>query len=539
MLTLLTAATEGMGVLILIDLLTGGNLAKEALPAFGGFNLFVSSADKTFVLFAAIGILLLRALFTFSFNALDGILNAQLRRRLQEKGLAFVLHGDWEFLRDIRVGQRVNAIGEESTIAAKYLMAMVRAGYYAIASCVFLGMALAVNFELTALMGVMGVPIAFLLQTIFSIQAKLSTRQTQQRQGFIADVAEQLAALFQIKVDGRADSYLQRGVRHQPELTKIEQHISYGLGSLSAINILLPACALFLFYLWARWSGRPLGEAMYLMAGVGILGSRAVIQVNNVIGSLGHLTRLAGSIVAVYQLFTIPQERPRQTIEEKVVGIELQNVTYYYDLERGVKNVGLSIKLGQPLIIKGPSGSGKSTLANLIAGIYQSSTGEVLYEGVSAGRYNSRLWRARIGYVTQDIHLFYGSIRHNLNLADKTVDDRILWECLNQVSAAGFIKKLGGLDASIAEAGRSLSGGEKRRIGIARALLRRPDCFIFDEVTAGLDEINRVALLKTIEELARSFIVVLITHENLRLSSCKEWNLETSVPPLERLATSS
>ena len=119
-----------------------------------------------------------------------------------------------------------------------------------------------------------------------------------------------------------------------------------------------------------------------------------------------------------------------------------------------------------------------------------------------------------MGYVTQDIHLFHGTIRDNLIIfPDSGVGDDSLWRCLLCVGAEGFVRKLGGLDAVITEAGRSLSGGEKRRLGIARVLIANPHILILDEVTAGLDEARKKELIATIKTLAESLIVIVITHD--------------------------
>jgi ATPase subunit of ABC transporter with duplicated ATPase domains len=126
--------------------------------------------------------------------------------------------------------------------------------------------------------------------------------------------------------------------------------------------------------------------------------------------------------------------------------------------------------------------------------------------------------------VTQDIYLFRGSLRCNLAAGRDCTDEQI-WAALEKVDAAEFVRTMGGLDIESAEAGRSLSGGQRRRLGIARILLSGSDILIFDEATAGLDQVNKSAVLSVIEKLSENYIVVIISHEELFLSQQKSYSV--------------
>jgi ATP-binding cassette, subfamily B, bacterial MsbA len=153
----------------------------------------------------------------------------------------------------------------------------------------------------------------------------------------------------------------------------------------------------------------------------------------------------------------------------------------------------------------------------LISGLYFPSKGEILYIGESGKEFVSTIYRAKVGFVTQDIYFFQGSLRSNLTSGRSCTEEQI-WATLEQVDAIDFVQSMGGLDVESSEAGRSLSGGQRRRLGLARVLLSRSDILIFDEVTAGLNEINKLAVMKVIERLSKAYIVVMISHEKLSLS---------------------
>jgi ABC-type bacteriocin/lantibiotic exporter with double-glycine peptidase domain len=244
------------------------------------------------------------------------------------------------------------------------------------------------------------------------------------------------------------------------------------------------------------------------------VGTQALSQANQFTANLGNVSAYAGSVGPVYELFSITPEVWRPLVPERVTRVELQDVSYNYSERAGVRGVSLSFGVGNPLLLMGPSGSGKTTLANVVAGLYRASKGRVVYVGESGTVYDAIESRPRVGYVPQDILLFQGTVRENLTGGQGYIDDEVLIAALRGAGAETFVSRLGGLDAVIVEAGRSLSGGERRRLGIARVLAGHPDVLILDEVTVGLDEERKIELLATIGALSEGFVVVAITHDS-------------------------
>ncbi|MGV3547589.1 MAG: ABC transporter ATP-binding protein [Pedobacter sp.] len=186
-----------------------------------------------------------------------------------------------------------------------------------------------------------------------------------------------------------------------------------------------------------------------------------------------------------------------------------------------LNHINFSVNKGETIAFVGPSGSGKTTLVKLLVGLYQPVQGNVLYNSISGKEINLDQLREKIGFVTQDTQLFSGTIRENLQFVKPNATDE---ECLNVLRQAACHTLLAradkGLDSVIGEGGVKVSGGEKQRLSIARALLRNPDILVFDEATSSLDSITEEEITATIKDVSKlsEQITILIAH---RLSTIR------------------
>ncbi|WP_316796611.1 ABC transporter ATP-binding protein [Pedobacter agri] len=186
-----------------------------------------------------------------------------------------------------------------------------------------------------------------------------------------------------------------------------------------------------------------------------------------------------------------------------------------------LENISFDTHNGQTIAFVGPSGSGKSTLVKLLVGLYPAKDGEILYNGISSNDIDLDALREKIGFVTQDTQLFSGTIRENLLFVNPTATDEECYKVLNQAACQTLLARADkGLDSLIGEGGVKVSGGEKQRLSIARALLRQPDILVFDEATSSLDSITEEEITKTIRSVSNltDHITILIAH---RLSTIK------------------
>jgi ATP-binding cassette subfamily B protein len=177
--------------------------------------------------------------------------------------------------------------------------------------------------------------------------------------------------------------------------------------------------------------------------------------------------------------------------------------------------ISFCVARGETIAFVGPSGAGKTTLVKLLVGLYGPKTGHIYYNGTSEDQIAIEDLRERIGFVTQDTQLFSGSIRENLRFVRPDATDEECLEVLQQASVGALLMRADrGLDTMIGEGGVKVSGGEKQRLSIARALLRRPELLVFDEATSSLDSLTEEEISQTIRDVAasRDAITILIAH---------------------------
>ena len=217
-------------------------------------------------------------------------------------------------------------------------------------------------------------------------------------------------------------------------------------------------------------------------------------------------------------LRTPPDPKPASPVPvDDLRVLEFDRVTFTHQTAStpALTDVSFRVQRGETVAFVGPSGAGKSTLVKLLVGLYAPKSGRILYNGVESTRVNLDRLRERIGLVTQETQLFSGTIRENLLFAHPGASDTECLAVLHQAAADGLLHRADrGLDTVIGEGGMKISGGEKQRLAIARALLRKPHLLVFDEATSSLDSLTEEEISRTMRSVATTsnVITVLIAH---------------------------
>ncbi len=227
-----------------------------------------------------------------------------------------------------------------------------------------------------------------------------------------------------------------------------------------------------------------------------------------------------GNVINVYRETEVspPEPRPEQPVTVEVLEtLRFDNVSFQHQSAStpALSGISFQVRRGETVAFVGPSGAGKTTLVKLLVGLYRPKTGHIYYNGTAEDEVAIEDLRERIGFVTQDAQLFSGSIRENLRFVRPDATDEECLQVLRQASVESLLDRADrGLDTLIGEGGVKVSGGEKQRLSIARALLRRPQLLVFDEATSSLDSLTEEEISQTIRDIgaSRDAITILIAH---------------------------
>ena len=204
--------------------------------------------------------------------------------------------------------------------------------------------------------------------------------------------------------------------------------------------------------------------------------------------------------------------------------IKLKNISFNYGTDKkiAVNNINIEIAKGKSVGLIGKSGSGKSTLVDIIIGLLEPSTGEIFIDDNNIG-IKKISWQKQLGYVPQEVYLLDDTIRNNITfgIEKEEIDEKLLSDVIEKSQLKNLVNSLTKkLDTFIGDRGARLSGGEKQRIGIARALYNKPKVIVFDEATSALDIYNENKILKEIYENKKDKTLIIISHRNNTVKYC-------------------
>jgi ATP-binding cassette, subfamily B, bacterial len=206
---------------------------------------------------------------------------------------------------------------------------------------------------------------------------------------------------------------------------------------------------------------------------------------------------------------------PRPLSDLRTLAFERVTFQHHSATSPAVSDISFDVERGETIAFVGPSGAGKTTLVKLLVGLYPPKTGRILYNEIPENEIDLDGLRERIGFVTQDTQLFSGTIRENLLFVSPRASDEECLAALRSAACTSLLERApNGLDTVIGEGGVKVSGGEKQRLSIARALLRQPHLLVFDEATSSLDSLTEEGIVETIRNVAArgDAITILIAH---------------------------
>jgi len=298
------------------------------------------------------------------------------------------------------------------------------------------------------------------------------------------------------------------------ELQKVKKVRTLGFVQGTTVNLMRNLLLLFLS--WMVFTGR-ISPGMYIQF---LFYTFFIFNPLQELGTFIQTYREADvSLGKFKELLEMPSERIPENAEVlgDVNSIEFENVSFQHKsaTKPALNQISFKLNYGQTIAFVGPSGSGKSTLVKLLVGLYLPVEGDVKFNSISVRNINRNDIRVQLGLVSQESQLFSGTIRANLQFVKPEATEAELIKVLKQAATDSLMSRAEkGLDTSIGEGGIKVSGGEKQRLSIARALLRNPNLLIFDEATSALDSITEKEITTTLKEISqeKNRINVMIAH---------------------------
>jgi ATP-binding cassette subfamily C protein LapB len=364
--------------------------------------------------------------------------------------------------------------------------------------------------------------IGWLIQIPLTALTEKSYRYANEKQ---ATLIEALGGVETIKTIG-AESPMQRRWEH---VTQLSAHLGIKLRLFANLNIYFSIAAQQFAYIFVIiWGVYKIAEGEMTTGGLiacSILTSRALAPMSQVAALLTRYYQSSHSLSSLNKVMGLPVERPEgQTFLHRPHlhgAIEFRQVNFQYTPGSlpALKNISLKISPGEHVGIIGRIGSGKTTIAKLILGLYQPTSGMLLLDGADQNQMDLSELRRRIGYIPQDVVLFYGSIKDNIVFGAPHVDDAAILRAADIAGVTAFTQTHPqGLDLQVGERGAFLSGGQRQSIAIARAFLLDPPVFILDEPTNAMDDKTEVLLKQLLMKHFQNKTVVLVTHKSSLLT---------------------
>src|SRR3984885_6573147 len=521
-----TSLTEGLGVALLFPIpqVAGFNLANQGhvghytgevrdLLVYSGLSpsLWLAGLLLMFLLLMALRSLFSRAQSVLTFRA---VLTYELA--LGKRLYQAIIQADWLFLVRRRSSDFTHALTAELTRVATCTYLLIGTVSNAVLALVYIALALKLSAGMTGLVLATGALLLLVSRRWMRAVHASGTAVSESVSEVYASATEHLQNLKAMKFyDAQSSdlamfSSLQSSALQQSlESTRSQAAAAFWFeagsllvlggivfASLQVLNV-APASILLLLAIFTRLLPR-------LTAGQ------------------SQLQAFLSELPAFENLMTIYRECVANAEVPGAAGpgpslaheIRLDRVGFRYDAQRPMvlTDLSLTITAGKITAIVGSSGAGKSTVADLVNGLLSPLTGRVLVDGAELTAQSARAWRRHVGYVAQDTVLFHDTVRANLRWAKPEASEEEMRESLS-LAAAEFVFTLPqGLDTTVGDRGMLLSHGQRQRIALARALLRKPRVLIFDEATRSLDLANKERILEAIEHLQGRTTVLLIAH---------------------------
>ena len=535
-LALVAAVFEGVGMSLLVPLLNGF-LTEDytfvmEIPVLGSFISHFSSwfslRDRNLFIFLVVifvGAIVLRNVIRFLANIILAFLTLRalhhLRKRLFMRYLTF---GKLFFDRTT-IGHHGTVLNEFTQQAFTPLLKSSQTVNALFTLLVYLIIMCAISWKLTLMTIPLFIVIQFVMRLIIMRIRHHSFDLSKRSKDLGKKVIEILTAVPLVKISNTEEQESQHYTTISDEQVKVQyritilQQLIYPVQELITLFAALTLFGIMLYLLVLRNESNASSLLVYFYL---ILNSTNKLNVVSLLRS--QFARASGPIDSIMEVFESEDKHimkdGKEEFKELKNSIEFRDLSFsYIDEKKAIDKLSLTIPKGKMTAVVGSTGAGKSTLINLISRYYDVPEKSLFVDGKDIRDYKISSIREHIALVSQDAVLFNESLRFNITYGMNGVDDELLKKIVKQARLESFIERLPqGLETLIGDRGVQLSGGEKQRVSIARALLKDADILILDEATSSLDSETEKLIQEAIEEAIKGRTTIVIAH---RLSTIK------------------
>jgi ATP-binding cassette, subfamily B, bacterial len=448
------------------------------------------------------------------------LITQRLGAQLYSDGIRHSLELPYSVFEDQRSGETLGKLQKVRSDVEKLISTTINVLFTSIVGVIFVMIYAAWVHWLIAVVYFMTVPVLFLISSVLSKRIKTIQKViVAETTALAGSTTESLRNIELVKSLGLGQQEIARLNSTTGKILKLELKKVKYLRSLSfiqgtCVNALRTSILFLMLYLIFR---RDISVGQFFSLWIYSFFIFGPLQE---LGNIINIYRETEASMEVFQrILQIPKEprpvRPRPL--EDLRTLDFDRVTFQHQSASSpaVCDISFGVKRGETIAFVGPSGAGKTTLVKLLVGLYPAGSGRILYNGIPAGEIDLDALRERIGFVTQDTQLFSGTIRENLLFVNPNASDAECLAVLHKAACGSLLARASkGLDTVIGEGGVKVSGGEKQRLSIARAMLRQPQLLVFDEATSSLDSLTEEGIVETIRNVASTgdTITILIAH---------------------------
>jgi len=480
----------------------------------------IFSTIKSFNFDVSLGLLLLAMVLTLIFKEvirsytliLAGYTTARVASDYRTALVKNIFNADWSFINRLRVGAMANSITTETHRASSLFMYFVKTYMYTLQIIIYLTLAVFISIEVTSLAIFTGLLMFVSLNFLIKISGKAGEEQTNSFTLLVSSFTDFMGSMKVFKAMGVASLASQKTIKEIENINCSLRKSTFSSVTLSFFQEMIPIIILIIaLYL----SVTILGVSFSSFVVASALFMSLIRRVTSLQKQLNGAANQESTFTSVYKNINKARQNEELNIGKKKFSIRKQivfeDVLFKY---AKLKKVNITIPVNKLTVLTGKSGIGKTSIVDALVGLSEIDSGNIYFDDYEIKDIDIKKLRANIGYVGQDISLLNDTIFNNITLFDDSISESLVKETLKKVDAYDFVMSLeSGLSYMVGEKGGKLSGGQKQKICIARAIIRNPKLIIFDEITSSLDSESDYEISRLAKDLSKNSTVISIAHK--------------------------